>query len=125
MNWRRGFIRLWLALSVLWLMGVSWVGYFEVIAPRNKAASEHACFETRKSNRAMGNPFDCFDGNTTPAPPTGFVAERPTRDIAFDDLVPLSAYLTYLMIAFLPVIIVLLLGWAIAWIIGGFRKTTA
>jgi hypothetical protein len=125
MNWARGFIRSWLACSVLWIAGVAWVGYIDVIAPRNKAASEHACFEKRIASPTKGNPFDCFEGNTTPAPPAGFVADRPKSAVVFDDLVPLSAHWGYLLAAFLPIILVLLFGWAVAWIIRGFRKTPA
>jgi hypothetical protein len=123
LNWRRGLLRLWLVASVAWVIGVSWFGYVNVIVPRNKAASEHACFEVRRSNPKLGNPFDCFEGNTTPAPPAGFVPDPPRRTIAFDDLIPLSAYSNYILIAFLPVIAVLILGLAVVWVVAGFRRT--
>ena len=125
MNWRRGLLRLWLIASVFWIIGVSWFGYANVIMPRNKAASENACFEARRLDAALGNPFDCFAGNTTPAPLAGFIADTPRRVIAFDDLIPLSAYWHYIPIAFLPVFVVLILGMATGWIFAGFRRNAA
>ena len=125
MNWSRGFFRLWLTVSILWVAGVTWAGYINVIEPRNKVAAEHACFEARRLNPAALNPFDCFEGNTTPAPPAGFVADQRVRgDWRFDDLVPLSFHWHYILIALLPVLIVLLLGMALRWIVAGFRRTT-
>lgn len=120
MRWARGFVRLWVAISVLWIGAVVWAGYEAVLVPRNKAMQVQACFEERRLNAAKGNPFDCLDGNTVPAPPAGFVAQRP---FYFDDQISLSAHAGYIWAGIGPPVALLAFGVIVAWIVGGFRRS--
>jgi hypothetical protein len=49
MRWRRGFSRIWLIISIGWIGFVSWVGY--------QRLSQLSCFDTRRANPSMGNPY--------------------------------------------------------------------
>jgi hypothetical protein len=105
-NWRRGAFRVWLVASVLWVAVASWMTYERSIAPRGLAAAQQKCFDARKADRVLGNPFDCFTGG-----------------VRFDHLIPLSTVARdYITLAFVPVLVALL-SWLIgAWIVAGFRS---
>ena len=60
MNWKRGFLRLWIVASLLWITAVSWNAYSSVTSPRMIAAAEDACFQTATKRKHGPNPFDCF-----------------------------------------------------------------
>lgn len=95
-NWRRGFARAWIAVSVAWIGVVAWIFYTRILGPRH-AASE--CAATRTKNPSLGNPFDCFD------------------------LVPIGVDMVdYATAALIPVIVLGGLGVAVAWILRGFRS---
>jgi hypothetical protein len=103
MSWRRGLLRLWLLGSALWVGVVAWIAYYSVVVPRQAAAT---CFETRKADSTLGNPFDCFDSASP-----------------FADLIPWSSdIMKYGTWAFAPVVATLVLGLSIAWVLAGFRR---
>ena len=107
MSWRRGLLRLWLLVSVLWIGVVGWIAYYGAVVPRQAAAAQVACFEARKVDSTLGNPFDCFDGASS----------------KFADLVPWSSdIMKYGTWAIAPVFATLLLGLSIAWVLAGFRR---
>ena len=62
MNLRRGVLRLWLVLSLCWIVGVgvfAW-GYEQTMASRDQAL--RACFEARKAEGT--DMFSCFPDET-------------------------------------------------------------
>jgi|SRR5580700_4849520 hypothetical protein len=102
MNWRRGLLRLWLVASLLWIGFLGWIGY-----ERHVLLS---CFNHRKANPSLGNPFDCF-------PATGFPE--------YDYLVPAGAkFYDYFIAAFVPIMGTLIIGMIVAWVASGFRPKT-
>lgn len=106
MNWRRGLLRLWTAVSVCWIVLVAWQGYDAVIVPRQIAAQETACANARTANPKFGNPFDCFD-----------------RTNSFRDLEPNGPkILTYVGVAAAFPFGTLALWFTVTWIVAGFRK---
>jgi hypothetical protein len=107
MNWKRGFFRVWLVLSVCWL-GFWALGIYEHVVERSSAAAAHACFMAKKDIPPPGNPFDCFDG---------------VRGNRFADLIPLPRSISnYVAIALGPPIALLLLGLVTIWVSRGFRR---
>jgi hypothetical protein len=60
MNWRRGFVRVWLVGSVAWIGFAAWTFYEMVWVPRQAAAAANKCANARTANPSLGNPFDCF-----------------------------------------------------------------
>jgi hypothetical protein len=57
-NWRRGFFRVWLASSVLWIALVALMAYTSY-DPWKLAADRLACFEER-ATRGLSTAMDCF-----------------------------------------------------------------
>lgn len=100
MNWRRGLIRVWLAVSGGWVAIVAAFYYFVVHLPRARLAE---CLKTREAP-GKGNPFDCFS-------PGGM----------FDDLIPQSV-VEPILFAVVPPLVVLGLGLVVGWIGRGFRQ---
>jgi hypothetical protein len=99
-------LRLWLLMSVLWVGAVGWIAYYSAVVPRQAAAAQGACFEARKLDSNLGNPFDCFDGASP-----------------FSDLIPWSSdIIKYSTLAFVPVVAMLVLGLSIGWVLAGFRR---
>jgi hypothetical protein len=100
MNWQRGLLRLWLVASLLWIGFLSWIGYQRYVVL--------SCFDRRKAHPALGNPFDCI-------PATGFPD--------FDYLLPGSARVyDFVVMAFVPIMVTLIVGMIVAWIAMGFRR---
>lgn len=62
MNWRRGFLRTWIAVSVAWFLVVALAFYEHTAASRRSAAAATECAKARVANPSLGNPFDCFPG---------------------------------------------------------------
>jgi len=58
MNWRRGFFRIWIVLSLIWIVAVAGVAYQNEWLPRERIAEQNACAEKRTANPSLGNPFD-------------------------------------------------------------------
>ncbi len=111
MNWRRGLIRAWAILSMLWLLGSVAVGasqLLEIFVPIEPPAAkgavslpaeQFACWVIRHSD----NPFA-----TLP------IEEAWKQCIKYRLRVP--------VIAFLPPLIVLALGYACMWVWKGFEQ---
>lgn len=59
MNWSRGLFRVWVMVSICWMVYVGWSGYQNIVRPRDLAAA--LCADQRRQNPTLGNPFDCFD----------------------------------------------------------------
>jgi hypothetical protein len=97
MNWRRGLVRLWLALSLGWIAGVgvlAW-GHEQTTASRDQALK--ACFEASKAEGT--DIFSCFSDETIyPALGSKTVGE-------------------YTAYAFLPPLVTLVLGLIGAWLV--------
>ena len=105
MNWCHGLLRLWIAVSVIWIGVVAFVAYQKVWQPHQIAMSQEQCAEKRRAAGA-GNPFGCFD-----------------PDIQFDVLVPLGPQLVpYATWAIGLVVGGLLLGLIGTWVVAGFRR---
>src|SRR6267154_596144 len=84
MNWRRGFLRLWIVASACWLMLVGAVAYQKVGLSRQAATEQAACADARRVNPTLGNPFDCFDSRLDPfadCPLCGFSYRSGYRDL--------------------------------------------
>ena len=105
MNWARGFFRLWLAISLIWIITV--FAYEHVVVPA-KIAAQRACADARKGDASLGNPYDCFDKG----------------HVRFDDLISVDV-VPYLGWALLPPFVILALGLILGWIISGFRRPTS
>jgi len=43
MNWRRGFLRLWIVFTAVWIVLIAGLAYQNVVVPRQIAASQTAC----------------------------------------------------------------------------------
>lgn len=106
MNWTRGLVRLWLVASILWAALVGWIAYESAVVPRLAAANQESCFQSRKADSTLGNPFDCFDSG----------------GMSFADLVPRSTdIVTYSAWVLIPPLALLFLGFMIKWVLAGFR----
>lgn len=127
MNWRLGFFRLWVALSVLWAIGWGWYAYaelwhrtfvvkdpngleFAVLAKRDTPKSDVIAFVQQNAS-AKQRQEDCA---TKPGPwcqhPMGLTMHNWTDGLA-------------LGIAFLllPPTVIFVFGLTISWIASGFR----
>jgi hypothetical protein len=105
MTWRRGLLRLWLVGSIGWIGFVSWVGY--------QRLSQLSCFDTRKANPSLGNPYLCL-------PDAGFPQ--------FDKLFPIQFAQTpwqFVAWALVPIGLGFMAGIVLTWIIAGFRAPTS
>ena len=104
MNWKRGFLGLWIVGSVFWLIAVSWTAYSSVLSPRMTAPAEDACFQAATKRKHGRNPFDCFK-----------------EGVRFDSPIALRSQLApYLLWAFVPVLLSFGLGLIALSILSGF-----
>src|SRR5258708_34138112 len=107
MNWRRGFVRIWVLASVAWIGFVAWSFYEYALLPRQVAATAGVCAKASTANPSLGNPFDCY--------PPGQV---------FADLIPIGdAAIRYAALALGPVIALGALGLVLGWIVRGCRAS--
>jgi hypothetical protein len=110
MNWRNGLLRLWLAVSLLWIVGFGWSDYSDTQTKAARYAAENICLEAGKNAEGV-NPsgLDCYHGDYTGA---------------FADLIPFS-YVGWLrqhvVPAVLPPLGLLAFGLLIAWTLAGFK----
>jgi hypothetical protein len=106
MNWRRGLLRLWLVLSLCWIVAL---GVFAWEQAPWKAFRMAACEE------AGGNPIDCYDAERArPEAPVGLsdiaaVGKRWGKELA--------------VFALLPPLITLVLGLLGVWVVSGFAHS--
>jgi hypothetical protein len=106
MNWKLGFLRLWIVASAFWAAVVAWLFYSAVVAPRSLAAIQDACVEARRAEPALGSPFDCF-----------------TKGMNFDYVLPLGPIIAkYIALAIGPMLAAFLLWFVGAWVIAGFYR---
>jgi hypothetical protein len=99
-SWRRGFFRLWLVSSLLWVSLLAWIGYQRFV--------QLSCFDARKATPSLGNPYECL-------PSTGYPD--------FDYLLPNTAtVIDFVAMALAPTVCVLIAGLIAAWIAAGFGR---
>ena len=105
MNWRRGLFRLWLIVSVCWVILVIATAYTKWWPDWRQHADVMACAEQRKADRSLGNVFDCFDGEPRQLPNS-----------------PREALVRYGLLALVPVSTAFVMGLAGLWVVAGFRR---
>jgi hypothetical protein len=109
MNWRKGWLRLWLVLSLCWIVGIAVFAWHQEQARADQEKTYRACFARKEAEGA--NPFTC-------------PSEGPAYHI--DELWRLendtmAARLKgYAINAFLPPLAALALGLLGVWVISGF-----
>src|SRR5262245_39046965 len=109
MNWRRGLLRLWLVLSLCWIVGVGALAWERgPVASRDRALA--ACFEAKKAQGV--NVFDCLNEVTARNDPLT------SADIP-------SVIREYAAYVLLPPLIAFVLGLLGAWVVAGFARKGA
>jgi hypothetical protein len=113
MNWRRNLLRIWLALSLGWIVGIA-VGAWKQ-GPRHDEAwhkDMDACLEARKAEGLVGaEPWlDCYVANTPRVP-----ARMTLTDIP-------AALREYGMVALVPPLAPFVLGLLSVWVVSGFAR---
>jgi hypothetical protein len=112
MNWRIGLIRVWTVGSASWAILVAWLAHHT----RSISSAADACSAARVSNRALGNPFDCFDHISA--------IVNSTHSI-FAHQIPLPRFIAnYLAVVVGPILAALALGLVVAWVLAGFKHRT-
>ena len=112
MNWKTGLIRVWTAGSASWAILVAWLAHHT----RSISSAADACSAARVANRALGNPFDCFDHIS---------AIVNSVYSTFDHQIALPRFLAnYLAVALGPILAALALGLFVAWALAGFKHRT-
>ena len=112
MNWKTGLIRVWTAWSASWAILVAWLAHHT----RSISSAADACSAARVANRALGNPFDCFDHIS---------ATVNSVYSTFDHQIALPRFLAnYLAVALGPILAALALGLVVAWALAGFKRRT-
>ena len=108
-NWRTGFIRVWTVGSASWAILVAWLAHHT----RSISAAADACSAARVANRALGNPFDCFDHIS---------AIVNSAYSTFDHQIALPRFLAnYLAVVLGPILAALALGLVVAWALSAPR----
>jgi hypothetical protein len=88
-SWRRGFFRLWLVVSLLWVSFLAWIGYQRFV--------QLSCFDARKAAPSLGNLYECL-------PSTGYPD--------FDYLLPNTAtVIDFIAMAVAPIVCALIAVW--------------
>jgi hypothetical protein len=105
MNWRIGLIRVWTVGSASWAILVAWLAHHT----RSISSAADACSAARVSNRALGNPFDCFDHISAIVNNTYSM---------FAHQIPLPRFIAnYLVVVVGPILAALALGLVVAWVL--------
>ena len=113
MNWGTRLIRVWTVASASWAILVSWLAHHT----RSISSAADACSAARVANRALGDPFDCFDHIS---------AIVNSVYSTFDHQIALPRFLAnYLAVALGPILAALALGLVVAWVLGGFKHRTS
>jgi hypothetical protein len=102
MNWRIGLARVWTVGSASWAILVGWLAHHT----RSISSAADACSAARVSNRALGNPFDCFSAivNSTYS--------------MFAHQIPLPRFIAnYVAVVVGPILAALALGLVVAWVL--------
>jgi hypothetical protein len=110
MNWQKGFWRLWLALSLCWIVVVGVYAWQDRAWMQSRA---NACFEAKQTQGL--NPFECYGGD-----------ERIRLSNAPVGLADIAAAAEeYVAVALTPPLIVFGLGLLGAWVMSGFARRGA
>ena len=113
MNWKAGLIRMWTVGSASWAILVAWLAHHT----RSISSAADACSAARVANRALGDPFDCFDHIS---------AIVNSVYSTFDHQIALPRFLAnYLAVALGPILAALALGLVVAWVLGGSKHRTS
>ncbi|KQX40405.1 hypothetical protein ASD04_07200 [Devosia sp. Root436] len=149
--WGRGFFRAWMLLAILWVVGAGMIGWGTVMAPYVRdivvtapndptkpaeiffefSDQHEALDDAVKSGIAVENPVrpdvTLFTAKTLPA--DQLTARLAEARVLVDDYYQRettakrsAAIPTALSAVFIPPLVLLLLGWAIGWVLSGFRK---
>jgi hypothetical protein len=116
MNWRRGLLRLWLVLSLGWIVsiGVAWETGLPLLPSQDEAlddAALDACLEAKQIEGVQREPalLQCVRAITPPSPRMTFPA----------------AVREYGALALLPPLAVLVLGFLGVWVVSCFARKGA
>jgi hypothetical protein len=98
MNWKRGFLRLWIAASLLWVAAIVALSiYHQWWIPHN----QDICFDARRKAPTLGNLFDCLDPGVAPK---------------------ITGTVEYAALVIAPIGVAFALGSAGFWIVNGFLR---
>ncbi len=100
MNWKQGFLRIWIVASVCWAAFVGWLFYNATVVSQRLAAVQSACVEDRRADPSLGNVFDCFE-----------------KGMRIDDLT------TSLAVG--PMVGAVVIWFVVSWILAGFHSQRA
>lgn len=116
MNYRRGFFRAWVLLTVLWIAGVAYVSGPDIYSAFDQAALKTAV-EKDPIVEPKG-PVAVFDAMPLPPQPRSPWLERQHTW----DPDPWGWLLRSAAVAFLPPLALLALGAMLGWVFTGFRR---
>jgi hypothetical protein len=107
MNWRRGLLRLWLVLSLFWIV---FIGIFAWQHEAWMSARTTACSEAK---RAQGvNPFDCYEHDEK--------VRLSNIPVGLADIAAVAKENVALVL--IPPLVVLVFGLLGAWVVSGFAR---
>lgn len=120
MNYRRGLIRLWVVLTVLWIVGVAFVSAPDVYSAFHQAAfkafiDEDPIVEQPKDTPI--NPNIPVISLRRPEPRAPWLENQPDWTPN-----PWGWLLRSTAVALLPPLALLVLGAMLGWVVGGFRR---
>jgi hypothetical protein len=129
MNWRQGFFRLWLFLSVLWIGVIGWNTYANWYAPYfNWYYPEDDCLGGGKrplSDAEVGLPPDPQQEAQLPKELAKIAECRAAKPISERLAFIATSYWVNikasLPLALLPPLVLLLVGYMFGWVVKGFR----
>jgi hypothetical protein len=109
MNWKQGFLRIWIVASVCWVGFVGWLFYNATVVSQRLAAVQSACVADRRADPSLGNVFDCFE-----------------KGMRIDDLTTFGSILTkHLALAVGPMAGAVIIWFVVNWILAGFHSKRA
>jgi hypothetical protein len=109
MNWKQGFLRIWIVASVCWVSFVGWLFYNATVVSQRLAAVQAACVEDRRADPSLGNVFDCFE-----------------MGMRIDDLTTFGSILAkHLALAVGPMVGAVVIWFVVSWILAGFHSQRA
>ena len=110
MNWARGALRVFIVVTVLWVLGFGLAAYdhvwFANRAQQKQAYEQEICFAGEKAKGKAGNIFNCFDD-----------AGQPRFEKASEP----PSYWPYILIALGGPLGMLILWKTGSWLVAGFR----
>lgn len=115
-TWRKGFFRLWAALSIVWIVGTGYLTNLYSDAPRYFSA--YGIVSMLEDKIAAGTPHQNSEG-------TVFSVEEMKRDlIPMKELrdVLQTGVIESLWTVLMPPAVALVLLWLLSWVARGFRR---